>query len=148
MSQPPPSSDAPTASAPADSAPTASSGALGNLATEARNQHTLNFDSLSALGMVQAMHAADREALEAVEQVLPAIAAAVEAASARLRTGGRMLYLGAGTSGRLGVLDASECPPTFHTPPSLVEGIIAGGALRTSWARCRQREMPERLRSG
>ena len=116
------------------SAPQPSSEALGALPTEARNPRTLDFDTLSPLGMAQAMHAADREAVEAVEQVLPAIAAAVEAAAARMRTGGRLLYLGAGTSGRLGVLDASECPPTFHTPPSLVEGIIAGGDHALRWA--------------
>jgi N-acetylmuramic acid 6-phosphate etherase len=107
---------------------------LGGLATEARNPDTLDFDALSPLAMVQAMHAADTEALEAVERVLPAIAVAVEAAAARLRAGGRMLYLGAGTSGRLGVLDASECPPTFHTPPGLVEGIVAGGDHALRWA--------------
>jgi N-acetylmuramic acid 6-phosphate etherase len=114
--------------------PSAVAEALGSLPTEARNQNTLDFDSLSPIGMVQAMHAADCEALKAVERVLPAVAAAVGAAAKRMRVGGRMLYLGAGTSGRLGVLDASECPPTFHTPPSLVEGIIAGGDHALRWA--------------
>ncbi len=114
--------------------PADGSAALGSLPTEARNPHTLNFDSLSPLGMVQAMQAADREAVEAVDRVLPAVAAAVEAAAERMRAGGRMLYLGAGTSGRLGVLDASECPPTFHTPPSMVEGIMAGGDHALRWA--------------
>jgi N-acetylmuramic acid 6-phosphate etherase len=107
---------------------------LGTLPTEARNPRTLDFDTLSPLGMVQAMHAADAEALTAVQQELPAIAAAIDAITARMRGGGRLLYLGAGTSGRLGVLDASECPPTFHTPPSLVEGIIAGGDHALRWA--------------
>jgi N-acetylmuramic acid 6-phosphate etherase len=124
-------SEAPPKSAPVG---TASSEALGALPTEARNQRTLDFDMLSPLGMVQAMHAADREAVQAVERVLPAVAAAVEAAAARMRDGGRLLYFGAGTSGRLGVLDASECPPTFHTPPSLVEGVIAGGDHALRWA--------------
>jgi N-acetylmuramic acid 6-phosphate etherase len=96
--------------------PSAVAEALGSLPTEARNQNTLDFDSLSPIGMV------------------PAVAAAVGAAAKRMRVGGRMLYLGAGTSGRLGVLDASECPPTFHTPPSLVEGIIAGGDHALRWA--------------
>jgi N-acetylmuramic acid 6-phosphate etherase len=124
---------APPATGETTTAPS-SSEALGALPTEARNPRTLNFDTLSPLAMVQAMHAADAEALAAVQQQLPAIAAAIDAAAARMRLGGRLLYLGAGTSGRLGVLDASECPPTFHTPPSLVEGIIAGGDHALRWA--------------
>ena len=105
---------------------------LGLLPTEARNPETEGFDALSALGMVQAMHWADLEAVAAVERALPGVAAVVEAVAERLRGGGRLLYVGAGTSGRLGVLDASECPPTFQTPPELVQGVIAGGerALR------------------
>ena len=80
------------------------------------------------------MNAADAEAPGAVAKVIPEIARAVDAIAARLENGGRFFYIGAGTSGRLGVLDASECPPTFNVPPSLVQGIIAGGdrALRTS----------------
>ncbi|RRA48203.1 N-acetylmuramic acid 6-phosphate etherase [Acidipila sp. EB88] len=106
--------------------------ALALLPTEGRNAATAEFDALGALGMMEAMHAADREAVAAVGAVLPAIASVVEAAAERLRGGGRLLYVGAGTSGRLGVLDASECPPTFHTPPEMVQGLIAGGerALR------------------
>jgi len=105
---------------------------LGTLPTEARHAATAEFDTLTALGMVEAMHRADAEALLAVEHALPQVAAAVEAAAKRLGAGGRLLYVGAGTSGRLGVLDASECPPTFCTPPEMVQGLIAGGerALR------------------
>ncbi len=105
---------------------------LGAIPTEARNRETAGFDGLSALGMVEAMHRADDEAVRAVGLELASIAAVVDAAAARLARGGRLFYVGAGTSGRLGVLDASECPPTFHTPPEIVQGLIAGGehALR------------------
>jgi N-acetylmuramic acid 6-phosphate etherase len=84
--------------------------------------------------MLAILHVADQEAVAAVGRVLPQIAAAVDAIAARIESGGRLFYLGAGTSGRLGVLDASECPPTYNTPPQLVQGIIAGGdvALRRS----------------
>ncbi|MGB7136233.1 MAG: N-acetylmuramic acid 6-phosphate etherase, partial [Acidobacteriaceae bacterium] len=79
-------------------------------------------------------HAADQHAVAAVGSELPHIAAAVDAIAARLASSGRLFYIGAGTSGRLGVLDASECPPTFNTPPELIQGLIAGGdrALRHS----------------
>ena len=105
---------------------------IGALPTEARHANTERFDAFSALAMAEAMHRGDREALAAVEQVLPQVALAMEAVAERLRRGGRLIYVGAGTSGRLGVLDASECPPTFHTPPEMVQGVIAGGerALR------------------
>src|SRR6185437_12646875 len=69
----------------------------------------------------------DRKVADAVEREIPAIARAVEAIVAAMESGGRLFYIGAGTSGRLGVLDASECPPTFSVPPELVQGIIAGG---------------------
>lgn len=107
---------------------------LSSLPTEARNPDTENLDNRSPLELSQTMHAADREALAAVERELPEIARAIEEIVARLEVGGRLFYLGAGTSGRLGVLDASECPPTYNTPPELVQGIIAGGdpALRRS----------------
>ncbi len=111
--------------------------ALGLLPTEARHEGTAEFDALSTLEMVRAMHRADAEALLAVERAGPQIAAVIDAVAERLRSrendaGGRLLYLGAGTSGRLGVLDASECPPTFCTPPEMVQAVIAGGdsALR------------------
>jgi len=107
---------------------------LSNLPTEARNPATENLDSLTPIELVRTMHAADAEAVSAVEHELPAIAQAIEAITARLEAGGRLFYLGAGTSGRLGVLDASECPPTYNTPADLVQGLIAGGdtALRKS----------------
>jgi N-acetylmuramic acid 6-phosphate etherase len=107
---------------------------FAQLATEARNPATANLDSLSTADLVRAFHAADAEAVAAVERELPHIAAAIDGIVARLDQGGRLFYLGAGTSGRLGVLDASECPPTYNTPPEMVQGVIAGGdtALRRS----------------
>ncbi len=100
---------------------------LDQILTEARNSTTTQLDQLTTLELVEAMHAADREAIAAVEQVTKSIVCAVDAIAARLEQGGRLFYQGAGTSGRLGVLDASECPPTFNTPPELVRGLIAGG---------------------
>lgn len=107
---------------------------LANLPTEARNPASERIDAVSTLEMLGILHAADQEAVAAVGRVLPQIAAAIDAIAARIEAGGRLFYLGAGTSGRLGVLDASECPPTYNTPPQLVQGIIAGGdaALRRS----------------
>jgi N-acetylmuramic acid 6-phosphate etherase len=107
---------------------------LAHLPTEARNPASERLDELSTVEMLQVLHQGDREAVSAVERELPHIAAAVDAISDRIRKGGRLFYLGAGTSGRLGVLDASECPPTYNTPPELVQGLIAGGdvALRRS----------------
>ena len=107
---------------------------LGNLPTEARNPASERIDEVPTLEMLGILHGADQEAVAAVGLALPQIAAAVDAIAARIESGGRLFYLGAGTSGRLGVLDASECPPTYNTPPQLVQGIIAGGdtALRRS----------------
>ena len=107
---------------------------LQDLLTESRNAASISIDRLSTAEMLAVMNAADAEVPGAVAKVLPDIARAVDEIAARLENGGRLFYIGAGTSGRLGVLDASECPPTFNVPPSLVEGIIAGGdrALRTS----------------
>lgn len=108
--------------------------ALAKLSTEAQNPATTNLDSMSTKELIAAMHQADREAVAAVESQTEQIAKAVDAIVARLEQGGRLFYTGAGTSGRLGVLDASECPPTYNVPPELVQGIIAGGdgALRRS----------------
>ena len=110
---------------------------LADLSTEARNPASEHLDELSALEVLHVIHAADREAVAAVDNELPHIAAAVDAIAARLSAGGRLFYSGAGTSGRLGVLDASECPPTYNVPPELVQGVIAGGdvALRRSTER-------------
>jgi N-acetylmuramic acid 6-phosphate etherase len=105
-----------------------------DLITEAPNPASLAIDSLSTPEMLEVISAADREVAPAVARELPNIAKAVDAIAERLEKGGRLFYIGAGTSGRLGVLDASECPPTFNTPPELIEGLIAGGdrALRHS----------------
>ena len=115
---------------------------LAQLATEARNPATENLDSLSTEDLVRAFHAADREAVAAVESELPRIAAAIDAIVVRMESGGRLFYVGAGTSGRLGVLDASECPPTYNTRPEMVQGLIAGGdvALRRSVERAEDDE--------
>lgn len=100
---------------------------LGNLTTERRNPASEGIDSLSALEIVRLMNAEDAGVAAAVGRVTDEIARAVEVVAARLRAGGRLIYLGAGTSGRLGVLDAAECPPTFNSPPEQVLGVIAGG---------------------
>lgn len=100
---------------------------FAQLETEARNPNTLALDSLNTLDMVTVLHAENAAVLSAVQSVLPEIAATIEIVAARLEAGGRLFYVGAGTSGRLGVLDASECPPTFGVPREMVQGIIAGG---------------------
>ncbi|MCA6951954.1 N-acetylmuramic acid 6-phosphate etherase [Pectobacterium polaris] len=100
---------------------------LGKLVSETRNPVTMALDQFSTLEMMHAFNQEDRKVPEAIAQVLPAIAEAVDLATASLQEGGRLIYLGAGTSGRLGVLDASECPPTFGVPHGLVIGLIAGG---------------------
>ncbi|OFQ20057.1 MULTISPECIES: N-acetylmuramic acid 6-phosphate etherase [Haemophilus] len=105
---------------------------LSTLITEQRNPNSMNVDSLSALEIVQLMNDEDKQVPLAIEKCLPQIAQAVERIVAAFQKGGRLVYIGAGTSGRLGVLDASECPPTFGVSPEIVKGIIAGGerALR------------------
>lgn len=105
---------------------------LNKMMTETRNPDTMHLDEMSALEIVTAMNREDRKVPEGIEPVLPQIAAVVETVEAAFRNGGRLFYLGAGTSGRLGVLDASECPPTFGVEPGMVVGLIAGGdrALR------------------
>lgn len=105
---------------------------LSKMMTETRNPNTMDLDQMSALEIVTAMNREDRRVPEGIEPELPRIAAVVEAVEAAFRKGGRLFYLGAGTSGRLGVLDASECPPTFGVDPGMVVGLIAGGdrALR------------------
>ena len=105
---------------------------LSTLITEQRNPNSMHVDSLSALEIVQLMNDEDKQVPLAIEKCLPQIAQAVECIVAAFQQGGRLVYIGAGTSGRLGVLDASECPPTFGVSPEMVKGIIAGGerALR------------------
>ena len=95
--------------------------------TERRNPRTQQIDLADATGIVDLMIAEDRTVSDAVATQRERIAEAISAAEATFRAGGRLFYVGAGTSGRLGVLDASECPPTFGTPPEMVQGIIAGG---------------------
>jgi N-acetylmuramic acid 6-phosphate etherase len=101
---------------------------LDKLTTESRNPASEGIDGLSALEIVRLMNAEDAGVAEAVGREAASIAQAIDVIADRLRHGGRLIYLGAGTSGRLGVLDASECPPTFNTPPALVVGVIAGGS--------------------
>ena len=101
---------------------------LSTLTTEARNPRTMELDALSTIDMVRAMNDEDRSVAEAVRHELPRIAAAIDAIAARMHKGGRLVYVGAGTSGRLGVLDAAECPPTFSAAPGQVIGLIAGGS--------------------
>ena len=100
---------------------------LENLTTEGRNPASENLDSLSALEIVRLINDEDKKVADAVGQQAEAIAQAVEVISHRLMHGGRLIYAGAGTSGRLGILDAAECPPTFNSDPSQVVGLIAGG---------------------
>ena len=102
--------------------------------TEQQNPSSIDIDLKSTSEIVQIFHEEDRKAVAAVEAESESIAHAIELCVSAFRKGGRLFYIGAGTSGRLGVLDASECPPTFSTPPEMVQGIIAGGdgALRRS----------------
>ncbi len=100
---------------------------LNQLTTEARNPATENIDRLSPIEIVKLMNSEDQRVAEAVGKEAESIAQAIEMIVERMRGGGRLVYIGAGTSGRLGVLDASECPPTFSTPPEWVVGLIAGG---------------------
>jgi N-acetylmuramic acid 6-phosphate etherase len=107
----------------------------GHLLTEQANPLSESLDQISTAEMVALFCQNDLEPQRAVAAAAPQLTAAVDAISDRLRQGGRLFYLGAGTSGRLGVLDAAECPPTFCTPPELVQGVLAGGApalLRSS----------------
>jgi N-acetylmuramic acid 6-phosphate etherase len=108
--------------------------ALGALLTETRNPASEHLDQLSTLDMLTLINAEDAKVAAAVHAELPAIAKAVDAIAERFGRGGRLFYIGAGTSGRLGVLDASECPPTFSVDAELVQGLMAGGdrALRLS----------------
>ncbi|NDJ56782.1 N-acetylmuramic acid 6-phosphate etherase [Enterobacteriaceae bacterium 4M9] len=100
---------------------------LGGLVSETRNPQTMDLDALSTLEMVTRFNEQDALVAQAVNATLPAVAQAVDAAADALLAGGRIIYTGAGTSGRLGVLDAAECPPTFGVPHELVVGLIAGG---------------------
>lgn len=98
-----------------------------HLLTEQPNPESEGIDALSAEQILRIINKEDRTVAEAVGRELPAIARAVDAIVAAFERGGRLFYIGAGTSGRLGVLDAAECPPTFNVPPEIVQGVIAGG---------------------
>src|SRR5579864_6574277 len=100
---------------------------LEKLLTEQPNPNSASIDALSTEEALRVINAEDRRVAEAVATQIPAIARAVDAIVAAFGRGGRLFYIGAGTSGRLGVLDASECPPTFGVSPEMVQGIIAGG---------------------
>ncbi|MGR9048745.1 N-acetylmuramic acid 6-phosphate etherase [Halobacillus faecis] len=97
------------------------------LTTEQRNERTKNMDEMTTEQILKVMNEEDHKVAEAVKQVLPAITKAVDHISASLKKGGRLFYVGAGTSGRLGILDASECPPTFLVDPDMVQAVMAGG---------------------
>ena len=110
--------------------------------TEAINRRTLDIDTMPIDRIVALINREDRRAVAAVEQVRPQIVAAVKLIVASLAEGGRVFFVGAGTSGRLGVLEAAEVPPTFGTPPTLVRAVIAGGeAIGVSSARRRRRQL-------
>ncbi|WP_147804259.1 N-acetylmuramic acid 6-phosphate etherase [Alkalicoccus halolimnae] len=100
---------------------------LSKLTTESRNPHSMNLSRLSVPEILRLINSEDKKIAPAVESVLPEIEQAVEIIFQSLEKGGRLFYAGAGTSGRLGVIDASECPPTFMTPPEMVQTIMAGG---------------------
>lgn len=100
---------------------------MDHLTTEQNNPESVAIDQMDPMQIAMLMNREDLKVVAAVERVLPEIARAIETVTERVQAGGRLIYIGAGTSGRLGVLDASECPPTFNTPPALVVGLIAGG---------------------
>lgn len=100
---------------------------LSKMVTESRNEASQHIDTLSTLDMLKVINDEDKKVALAVEQALPEIAQTVDVIAAAFRQGGRLIYSGAGTSGRLGILDASECPPTYGTKPEQVVGLIAGG---------------------
>lgn len=100
---------------------------MQKLATEQRNAATMNIDRLPTLDMVYLINREDKKVADAVEAVCPQIAGAIDRIYDRMRRGGRLIYAGCGTSGRLGVLDAAECPPTYSVDPGLVCAVIAGG---------------------
>jgi N-acetylmuramic acid 6-phosphate etherase len=100
----------------------------GHLMTEQVNQLSQNLDQLNTLELVDLFNTEDNQTIKAIAGARQELAQAIEATAKGMRQGGRLFYIGAGTSGRLGVLDAAECPPTFCTPPEMVQGILAGGA--------------------
>ena len=113
------------------------------LSTEQRNPASAHIDEASTLRILELLNQEDRKVPQAVNAVLPQVAEAVDLVAGALRSGGRLFYAGAGTSGRLGVLDAAECPPTFGTAPETVQGIIAGGEGALLCAAERAEDRPE-----
>jgi N-acetylmuramic acid 6-phosphate etherase len=101
---------------------------LNGMTTEERNENSKNIDNISTIEMLQIINNEDKQVALAVEKELANIGEAVDIIAEQLKKGGRLIYIGAGTSGRIGILDASECPPTYGTDPSMVQGLIAGGA--------------------
>ncbi|MBB5337220.1 N-acetylmuramic acid 6-phosphate etherase [Pectinatus brassicae] len=100
---------------------------LEKITTERRNPATMNIDNEDTLSICKLINNEDKNVALAIEKILPQIAIAVDNIVDKMKTGGRLFYIGAGTSGRLGVLDAAECPPTYSVPPELIQGLIAGG---------------------
>lgn len=100
---------------------------LEKITTERRNPATMNIDNEDTLSICKLINNEDKNVALAIEKILPQIAIAVDNIVDKIKTGGRLFYIGAGTSGRLGVLDAAECPPTYSVPPELIQGLIAGG---------------------
>ena len=123
------------AGSPAAIIETGHEGALKPRRTEQRNPRTRGLDRTSALEIVRALNREDASLARAVRRELPRIARAVDAAANAFQRGGRLFYVGAGTSGRLALLDAAECPPTFGTPPGMVQAILAGGSSALRRAR-------------
>ncbi len=105
---------------------------LSKLLTERRNANSANIDTLSTLEMLTVINQEDQQVAQAITPYLPQIAEVVDKVAAALQAGGRLIYIGAGTSGRLGILDASECPPTFGTRPEQVVGIMPADIKRFS----------------
>ena len=116
---------------------------LEKLSTEARNPASSRIDKLDTLSMMRVMNDEDQKTALAVKAILPDIARAVDVIADRLKTAGRLFYMGSGTSGRLGILDAAECPPTYSTDPELVQGLIAGGKEAIFRAREGAEDSPE-----
>lgn len=100
---------------------------IAKLKTEGRNAQSVGIDKMSAIEIASCINEQDKTVASAVSECLPSVAKGIEAIASAIKNGGRLFYVGAGTSGRLGVLDASECPPTYGVSPELVQGLIAGG---------------------
>lgn len=116
---------------------------IAKIKTEQRNADTIDIDRMGTMEMVQRINAEDKKVAEAVEQVLPQIAAAIDLICRQMEKGGRLVYCGCGTSGRLGALDAAECPPTFGTDPEMVIAILAGGPAAMTTAAEGAEDTPE-----